>query len=54
MPRPLVTAKTEVVRLRVTPADKRRWQAAAKRERRTLSDWLERIVDAALTPPPPA
>lgn len=45
-------SKTEIVRLRVTPAAKRRWRAAAKRERRTLSDWLARLADAAVTPPP--
>jgi hypothetical protein len=52
--RRLVTAKTELVRLRLPPRVKRSWEAAAGRAGLTLSEWLRRLADAAVTPPPPA
>lgn len=53
MPR-LVTAKTELVRLRLPPRVKRTWETAAVRAGLTLSEWLRRVADAAVAPPPGA
>lgn len=41
-------AKHALVKVRVTDADHRRWHAAAKRERLTVSDWLRLLVEAAI------
>lgn len=54
MVRHLVTAKTELVRLRLPPRVKRAWEVAAARSGLTLSEWLRRLGDAAVTPAPPA
>lgn len=54
MVRHLVTAKTELVRLRLPPKVKRAWETAAARSGLTLSEWLRRLGDAAVTPSPPA
>lgn len=44
----LVTARTERIPLRVTPDTKRTWKRAAERDRLTLTQWIERVVQAAL------
>lgn len=48
----LATARTERITLRLPPTVKTAWLKAAKRERLTLTDWLERIGEAALEEPP--
>lgn len=52
MPRPTLPPKSELVRLRLPPRVKRRWEVAAVAAGLTLSEWLRRIADAALTTPP--
>lgn len=46
-PRTGVTA-SEVVKARVTPEVKKRWQDAAEREGLTLTDWLTAAAELAL------
>lgn len=45
-------AKDTVVRLRVTADERKRWQDAADRDQRTLSDWLRVVANAAAGPAP--
>ncbi|HEX7096678.1 MAG TPA: hypothetical protein VF183_12405 [Acidimicrobiales bacterium] len=33
-------ASTEIVKLRVTPDERRAWEQAAEREDKTLSEWI--------------
>lgn len=39
--------------LRVTAGERRRWRAAAKRNRMTVSAWLVQLANTAAPPPPP-
>ena len=38
--------KTELVQIRVTPAEKIDWQIAAKADHRSMSDWVRLIVSS--------
>lgn len=46
-PAPLPSPRTRSIRVRVTDAERERWGEAAKRDRRTLSDWIRLVADAA-------
>lgn len=39
--------RTRSLRVRVTDAERERWGEAAQRDRRTLSDWIRIVADAA-------
>jgi hypothetical protein len=45
-----VRSKSVVLRMRVTSADARQWKDAAKREKRTLSDWMRLHLREAAVP----
>jgi len=42
------TAASETLRLRVRPADAKRYRAAAASQEVTLSEWFRRLADRAL------
>ena len=42
-------AKTDLLRVRLSPADKRRLAAAARREHLALSQWVRRLLLIAAT-----
>jgi len=45
-------AKTEMVKLRVTEADAKRWRDAANADDLPLSDWIRRRCDGRTATPP--
>ena len=53
-----MTTKGERINLRVTDSQRSRWEAAAKKDRRPLADWiriqLDDAADRALEQPEPA
>ena len=49
-PLPKGEAQTELVRLRVQPKTKRRWERAAKRAGMALSEWIRQTLDRAAEP----
>jgi hypothetical protein len=45
--------KSEGIGLRVSADQRARWEAAARRDGRSLSAWIARQCDVATTPPAP-
>jgi len=46
VPPPASDVKTELVQIRVSPAEKIEWQKAAKADHRSMSDWVRLIVSS--------